>query len=203
MQRYMKSEQPYYGVRMPEVRRISRAIFTAHRIDSLPVFEATVRTMYDEAGHREDRYAALALVAHRYYLPFATPASLPLYEHLIRTGAWWDLVDETSHRVGDVLRADRLEVTPVIDVWATSDSLWVRRSSIICQVGHKADTDLDLLARTIEPNLGDRDFFIRKAIGWALREVSYVDPSWVRAFVAAHDDLSPLSKREALRRIDS
>jgi 3-methyladenine DNA glycosylase AlkD len=201
MQTYMKSKQPYYGVRMPEVRRISKAIFTANLIDDRPSFEATVRALYDEATHREERYAALGLVAHRFYRRFATPASLPLYEHLIRTGAWWDLVDETAHRVGDVLRAYRGEVTPVIDSWATSDSLWVRRAAIICQVGHKTDTDLGLLTRAIEPNIADRDFFIRKAIGWALREVGYVEPDWVRQFVATHDDLAPLSKREALRRI--
>jgi 3-methyladenine DNA glycosylase AlkD len=202
MQKYMKSEQPYYGVRMPEVRRISKAIFTANRIDDQATFEATVRTLYDDASHREERYAALALVAHRFYRGFATAESLPLYEHLIRSGAWWDLVDETSHRVGDVLRISRADVTPVVGSWGTADSLWVRRASIICQVGHKADTDLDLLTRTIEPNIGDRDFFIRKAIGWALREVAYVKPDWVREFVADHRDLAPLSKREALRRID-
>jgi 3-methyladenine DNA glycosylase AlkD len=201
MQRYMKSKMPYFGVRVPIVRRLSKAVYDAHRIDDRPTWVATFLALFDEAGHREERYAALALVAHRYYRSFAGPDLLVPYEHLIRTGAWWDLADETAHRVGDVLEADRREATVVVRRWATSDDLWVRRASIICQVGHKADTDLDLLAFAIEPNIGEQDFFLRKAIGWALREVAYVEPDWVRRFVAAHDDLSALSRREALKHI--
>ena len=82
----------------------------------------------------------------------------------------------------------RETVTPTIREWSGADDLWVRRSSIICQVGHKAETDLDLLTDVIEPNIADRDFFIRKAIGWALREVAYVEPGWVHAFIDAHRD---------------
>jgi 3-methyladenine DNA glycosylase AlkD len=201
MQRYMKSAMPYYGVRLPEVRRLGRAVFTARRLPDRSTWEATVRAMFDGATHREERYAALALVAHRYYRPYTDVESLRLYEHLIRTGAWWDLVDETSHRVGDVLRSYRGEVSGVIRRWARSDSLWIRRSSIICQVGHKAETDLDLLRDAIEPNIADRDFFIRKAIGWALRDVAYVEPDWVRTFVNTHGGLAPLSKREALKHL--
>jgi 3-methyladenine DNA glycosylase AlkD len=162
---------------------------------------ATIRDLYDGATHREERYAALALAAHRYYRAFATaPPSLTLYEHLIKTGAWWDLVDEVSHRVGDVLRAHH-DVASVIRTWSTADDLWVRRSAIICQVGHKSDTDLALLSDVIEPNIGDRDFFIRKAIGWALREVAYVEPEWVHSFIDGHRALAPLSVREATKHI--
>jgi 3-methyladenine DNA glycosylase AlkD len=202
MQAYMKSALPYHGVRVPEVRRIVRPIYAAHPIDGRDAWEATVRAMYDDATHREERYAAFALVGHRLYAEYADGAAVPLYEHLIRAGAWWDLVDEASHRVGVALRADRPAVTAALDQWAVADSLWLRRSSIICQVGHKADTDRALLARAIEANAGDRDFFIRKAIGWALRDLSGTDPDWVRAFVSAHgSDLSALSRREALRRL--
>ena len=77
----------------------------------------------------------------------------------------------------------------------------MRRSSIICQVGHKTDTDLRLLRDVVEPNVDDRDFFIRKGIGWALREAAYVDADWVHAFIAGHPALSPLSVREATRHI--
>jgi 3-methyladenine DNA glycosylase AlkD len=146
----------------------------------------------------------LTLAAHRYYRTIARDvASLGLYEHLIRTGAWWDLVDETSHRVGDILVVHRRDVTPVMRAWSTSDDLWTRRSSIICQLGHKTDTDLELLTDVIETNLDDRDFFIRKAIGWALREVARVDAGWVHGFVVEHPGLSPLSVREATKHIGS
>lgn len=86
--------------------------------------------------------------------------------------------------------------------WAEDEHLWVRRSSIICQVGRRERVDLDLLAATIEPNLGDRDFFIRKAIGWALRDAARTHPDWVRAYVGRHAEaLSGLSRREALKHL--
>jgi 3-methyladenine DNA glycosylase AlkD len=202
MQAYMKSPLPYYGVRVPDVRRIVGSVCADLPIDGREAWEATVRAIYDEATHREERYAALALVGHRLARPYADAAAMPLYEHLIRTGAWWDLVDEVAHRVGDALRSDRAAVTVAVERWTVSDSLWVRRASIICQVGHQAATDRALLARAIATNIADPGFFIRKAIGWALRDLSGTDPDWVRAFTASHGEaLSPLSRREALRRI--
>jgi len=89
----------------------------------------------------------------------------------------------------------------VLREWATSDELWKRRAAIICQVLRKGDTDLALLYDCIEPNRGDRDFFIRKGIGWALRAYAWVDPDEVERYCATHD-LSPLSRREALRNLD-
>ena len=77
----------------------------------------------------------------------------------------------------------------------------MRRSAIICQLQHRADTDLDLLADVIEANVEDREFFIRKAIGWALRDYARTDGRWVRAFVQGHPGLSPLSRREALKHL--
>ncbi|HSS67974.1 MAG TPA: DNA alkylation repair protein [Nocardioidaceae bacterium] len=202
MQAYMKSALPYYGVRVPVVRSIVRTIYTQRPISQRDAWDATVRALYDEATHREERYAALALAGHRLYSAYVDAAAMPLYKHLVATGAWWDLVDEASHRVGDALRADRPGVTADLDRWIAADSLWLRRSSIICQVGHRADTDLKLLERAVTANLADRDFFIRKAIGWALRDLSTTNPDWVRAFVAEHaEELSPLSAREALRKI--
>jgi len=202
MQAYMKSSMPFYGVRMPEVRKRVRSLLNDMRIDDRSNWEATILQLYDDASFREERYAALTLVGHRFYREWAqAPLSLVLYEHLVRTGAWWDLVDETSHRVGDVLRADRAAVTPTIREWSGVDDLWVRRASIICQVGHKAETDLELLTYVIEPNIDDRDFFIRKAIGWALRDVAYVEREWVHDFIDAHPGLAPLSVREATKHI--
>ena len=85
--------------------------------------------------------------------------------------------------------------------WSTDTDKWKRRVSITCQLGLKCNTDLDLLYANIEPNLADRDFFIRKAIGWALRSHAWTDPGMVTAFVEAHPGLSPLSRREALKHV--
>ena len=84
--------------------------------------------------------------------------------------------------------------------WSTDDFLWVRRLAIISQLGRRDRVDLDLLAEVIEPNLADPEFFVRKAVGWALREAARVDPDWVRSYVAGHE-LSPLSRREALKHL--
>ena len=102
----------------------------------------------------------------------------------------------------DALDADRGPVTPTLRDWAADDDLWLRRAAVIAQVGRRDRTDLDLLVTAIEANLDDPTFWLRKAIGWALRDYARTDPAWVRGFVAVHDDrLSGLSKREALKRL--
>src|SRR5439155_772199 len=86
--------------------------------------------------------------------------------------------------------------------WSTDVNMWKRRVSIICQLSFKRETDLELLYANIEPNLGDREFFIRKAIGWALRQYAWTDPKEVARYVRAHDSqLSGLSRRIARARI--
>ena len=86
--------------------------------------------------------------------------------------------------------------------WSTDGNLWKRRSSIICQVSFKRGTDLELLYACIEPNLAGGDFFIRKAIGWALRQYAWSDPDEVRRYVSTNEArLSGLSRREALKNI--
>ena len=152
--------------------------------------------------HREERYAATALARHRAARPWQDPAALDLYRHLVVTGAWWDHVDEVaSHLVGGVLAGHRDDVTPVMRAWAVDDDLWVRRTAVLCQLNHRADTDVDLLRDVVEANVDDRSFWLRKAIGWALREHSKTDPDWVRAEVDRFGDrLSGLSRREAGQR---
>ena len=128
------------------------------------------------------------------------PSLVELYRDLIVSGAWWDHVDELSHRVGELLLGWPTRVRPVIAGWIGADDLWLRRSAIICQLGAKTKTDLALLADAITTNADDREFFIRKAIGWALRDYAYTDPDWVRTFVE-HHRLSPLSRREATKHL--
>jgi 3-methyladenine DNA glycosylase AlkD len=203
MQAYMKSAMPFHGVPSPVARSLLRDAFAAHPLDDRATWSATVLSLWDGATHREERYAALALARHRRYRAYLDPQVLPLLEHLVRTGAWWDLVDDiASHLVGPVLLAHHDETTPVMRAWATDSDRWLRRTAVICQLGAKDRTDVTLLAEVIDANLDDRDFFLRKAIGWALRQHAYVDPGWVRTFVADRSDrLSPLSRREALKHL--
>lgn len=203
-QRYMKSSLPFHGIAMPELRRRVSALISepVNRLDAAG-WKQGVLLLWDEAGHREERYAALILARHRLYRsPAQRVASLALYEHLIRSGAWWDLVDETSHLVGGVLATHRDEVSPIMRDWARDADVWLRRAAILSQLDHRELTDTDLLFDCIEPSLDDPDFFARKAIGWALRQYARTDPGWVRSVVVLLDDrLSPLSRREALKNL--
>ena len=204
MQRYMKSEQPFLGVAKPERARLARAVFAAHPPADRDTWLDTVRALWRRARCREERYLAIDLTGWRGSARWQTPDLLPLYEELVVTGAWWDFVDEiAARRVGPLLRAHPDQVRPAMLAWARDPDRWKRRTAIICQLGSRSATDTDLLADAITANLADRDFFLRKGIGWALREHAKTDPAWVRAFVAAHPDLSPLSRREALRRLDA
>ncbi len=103
---------------------------------------------------------------------------------MIVSGAWWDHVDEVSHRIGALLRSDPDVLRPTVLSWTVSEDRWLRRASVICQVGAKTSTDLDLLTAAVIANAGDQDFFLRKGIGWALRDYARTDPEWVRTFVA-------------------
>jgi 3-methyladenine DNA glycosylase AlkD len=199
-QAYMKSQMPFLGVRVPEVRRIVKAAAAEHPPGDLADLQSTVLVLWRNAGCREERYAAIELTGLR---PAAGELSmLAVYEEIIRTGAWWDLVDGVAHRLGALLQAHRAELTPVLGRWSRDGDFWVRRAAITAQLGAKAATDTALLAAVIEANLDDPEFFIRKAIGWALRQYARTDPAWVRAFVQRHwEELSPLSRKEALRNL--
>ncbi len=200
MQRYMKSAMPYRGVTTPVLREICRQVLPAYPLESSADWRDTVLELWDMASYREERYAALELVGHRRYARFRTLEALPLYVQLIVSGAWWDLVDGlATHQVSDLLRCAPEVMRGQLLAWSQGEDAWLRRTSIICQVGFKHSTDQALLYACIEPNLHERGFFLRKAIGWALREYGKVAPDAVAAYVAAHPELSPLSRREALK----
>jgi 3-methyladenine DNA glycosylase AlkD len=202
MQAYMKSEMPYRGIAAPDMRAISKGIFANHPLETCAEWRAAVLELWREAQFREERYAAMELLGDRRHRDCRTPDVLPVYEELITTGAWWDYVDEVAHLVGDLLRAYPQQLRPVMRAWSSDKDMWKRRVSIICQISFKKATDVDLLYANIEPNLADRRFFIRKAVGWALRAYAWTDPEEVARYVAANEArMSGLSKREALKNI--
>ena len=134
--------------------------------------------------------------------PLQSPKLLPLYQEMIVTGAWWDHVDAVAHRVGRLLLAYPADVRPLLLSWSTAPDRWLRRVAVIAQLGAGERTDRELLTAVVDANAGDPDFFLRKAIGWALRDYARADPDWVLSFVATRTGtLSPLSRREATRRL--
>ncbi len=200
MAAYMKTAMPFYGVQKPDRVPIYKAIkkdFAAQNIDE---YKNHVRALW-ALPHREEKYTALeyALQNKR----FITTESLDLYEELIREGAWWDFVDTIAvHLVGEALLHERSEVKNLLDQWVSDDDLWIRRTAILSQNKHKTHTDEKMLYKYIKKRMHEREFFITKAIGWALREYSYTNPKSVKEFIAKNqNELAPLSIREGSKRL--
>lgn len=200
MQAYMKSEMPFYGVQKPQRVPIFRALKKGFVPRDRQDYEARVLALW-ALPRREDRYAALFYA--RSFKAHITLESLPLYERLIREGAWWDLVDEVIMKLLNPLTlAHRATLRPLMDAWLEDEDLWIRRAAILCQAKHKAKTDPEQLFAYCLARAAEKEFFIRKAIGWALRQYAYTNAKAVRAFLEQHkDDLSTLSYREASKHL--
>ena len=201
-QAYMKSKMPYLGVTVPQCRRIAGSVFRALPLPNAETWESAILALWREAAHREERYAAIELLNFPRYSGWIAPERVPAMEELIVTGAWWDYVDAIAGRaLGVLLAAHPRPAGALLRAWAMSDNVWKRRSAILAQLRRKRATDTQLLTDVIEPSIGEQEFFLRKGIGWALREYSKTDPEWVVAFLDAHPDLSRLSRREALKHL--
>ncbi len=202
MAAYLKTDMPFWGIKKPARVSVYRAVRDRFRTDDRDEYEANVLALW-ALPHREDKYAAIdyAKLCRR----CVVPESLGLYERMIREGAWWDFVDDiAANLVGRVLMESRPEITPILRRWAQDEDLWIRRSAILAQLKHKERTDEALLFELCAERLHEREFFMRKAIGWALRQHSYTAPAAVGAFLLEHrGQMSGLTFREgakALRR---
>ncbi|MFD0659220.1 DNA alkylation repair protein [Thermocatellispora tengchongensis] len=201
MRAYMKSDLPFLGVQATPRRAALKRVFAEHRIATAPEWRRTVLSIWREAEYREERYAAIELSGFRYYKSWQTLYTLPMYEEMIVSGAWWDYVDELAiHRIGHLLLTFPDTMRPLMLEWSRDADLWKRRTSILCQNKFRDRTDLGLLYACIENSLSDTDFFARKAIGWALREYAKVDPREVVRYVE-HHGIAGLSRREALKNV--
>jgi 3-methyladenine DNA glycosylase AlkD len=196
----MKTNMPFYGV-----QKAARVEILSELMDRFPVpdresYEAMVLGLWD-LPNREEKYLALGVARH--LREHVTPLSLPLYRNLIVEGAWWDFVDEIATKLIRRLVVEHPAQTwPVVDLWIDDEDMWLRRSTILCQIGAKQDTDTARLFGFCERRAFEEEFFIRKAIGWALREYAKTDPEAVAAFVLAQRArLSSLSYREATKHI--
>jgi 3-methyladenine DNA glycosylase AlkD len=200
-QAYMKSEMPYHGVTAPKVGAICKEVFAPLSFADRKAWEKEVRAIWDGAKFREERYCAVALTDVKQARPFQTPDAMPLYEKMIVEGAWWDLVDEiATNRVGPIFRAHPKVMRPMMLKWAKGEDMWKARTAILCQCRSREETDAEFLYACIEPSIASKEFFLRKAIGWALREYAHYDMPAVKRYVKKNAArLSGLSKREALK----
>jgi len=131
MQAYMKSTMPYRGVSSPEQKAIWKAVFLAHPLSSSREWQKVALTLWREATFREERYGAIALTGLRQYALHRTMDSIPMFEEMIVTGAWWDFVDTLAgHNLGDILRAHPRKMKPLMRRWARDADMWKRRTAI-------------------------------------------------------------------------
>ncbi len=196
MAKYMREQFAFLGIKTPQRKALLKKYIKAHGLPPVEDLDEIARQMWD-LDAREFQYVAMSLLDRM--KKHIGPEHRPLIEHLIVTKSWWDTVDGlASHQVGDLLSRFPALKEPVIGKWRGSDNFWLRRTTLLFQLRYKDQTDEDLLFALIGENLGSKEFFINKAIGWALREYSKTDAGAVIDFVR-QTPLEPLSEREALK----
>lgn len=186
MAAYLRGHFDFLGIPTPARRAASQAVLRELR--GSPDWEFV--TACWAAKQREFQYVACD---HLRSVPLGA-ADLPRLKQLVTTRSWWDTVDALVKPIGRAADAGAMRD------WARDDNLWVRRTAILHQLGRKTATNPELLRDIILGNLGSGEFFIDKALGWALRDYSKVNPEWVRDFLAEHAaELAPLSRRQAAK----
>lgn len=200
MAAYMKTDQLFYGVTAPERRSILRRMVAEFVPSDASDYRRAVLALW-ALPHREEQYLAIGYA--RRFESFVNHDQLDLYRGLVVEGGWWDFVDEiASHLVGRVLLAQRAATSDDMRAWIEDDDMWLRRAAILSQLRHKENTDSVMLFDFCRRRAHDSEFFIRKAIGWALREQAKTDPEGVRSFRdEMGGDLSGLSRREASKHL--
>lgn len=199
MSAYMKDHFSFFGIKSSERREIQKQFLSEYGLPK--PFDPAVFEGFWSASEREFQMAGLDIL--RRQSKKCEPDDIHLIEKLIVSKSWWDSVDGLSSWVcGPYFLKFPEQTKPITDRWADSEKMWLRRASIIFQLGYKDQTDVDVLKNHIEMNLGSTEFFINKAIGWSLREYGKTNPNWVVKYVESLENrLHPLSKREALKNL--
>ena len=191
MKAYMKNKFEFLGVKTPVRRKLAKAFFkqgTDFVIDWNFINEAW------NNPYRELQYTSLDYLEIRKKL--LTPSDLPRLKKLAQTKSWWDTIDFLDRLVGSII-ARFPETKATILSWSCDEDIWLRRLAIDHQLSRKEKTDTELLEKILANNLGQPEFFINKAIGWALRDYSKTNPDWVRDFIERHRAaMAALSIRE-------
>ena len=200
MEAYMRNQFPFYGVMSTPRKELLKALKKEH-LEVLDSNEkrALIQLLWEEE-HRECQLVALDWLMQWKPKEF-TASDIDLFEWLITTKSWWDTVDGIAPNVvGKYARIFPEQMKETLHRWESHDSFWIRRACLIFQLRYRQETDLDLLQYFINKFKPDREFFIQKAIGWSLREVSKWNPTWV-ARVVEEEQLTGLAKREASKYI--
>ncbi len=194
---YMRNQFEFFGLKAATRQRISKT-YMKKKLPAYADLEIIVTQLW-QLPEREYQYFAIDLIAAMKKL--WTADVIKLIEYVLVNKSWWETVDHAATDLtGPYFKIFPLQISKVADKWNRSDNFWLQRSSIMFQKKYKKETDTALLSKYILNHTQSNEFFIQKAIGWALREYSKTDPAWVKKFVK-ENKLAPLSEREALKRI--
>lgn len=196
MEKYMKNHFPFLGIKKPLRAELEKKFYGQTGLAKEPFQEEFVRTLW-EMPEREYQYAALGYLEK--FSKKLGSDDLELLKELITTKSWWDTVDALAAKPVGILGAKFPDTIPAeMDKWAVSDNMWLRRTAILFQLKYKKETDEQRLYTYIRQNANSKEFFIQKAIGWALREFSKTNPDSVKNFIES-TELAALSRREGLK----
>ena len=199
MKKYMRDQFEYLGIKSPQGSVLLREHLNDHGLPPLNQLDVILCELW-ALPQREFQYAAITLAGK--LEKKVEPEFITTIEYLITTKSWWDTVDTLAgHAVGSQFKRFPAVMEKYLKKWRKSDNFWLRRTTLLFQLGYKKDTDFDLVCELIRENLGSDEFFINKAIGWALRQYAHTNPAPVKKFVKATKELHPLSRREALKNI--
>ncbi|MBI5963385.1 MAG: DNA alkylation repair protein [Chloroflexi bacterium] len=199
MKKYMREQFEYLGIKTPQRAALMKEFIHEHGLPPLDKLDIISRELWS-LPQREFQYTAAGLLGRLENK--LEPEFISTIEHLLITKSWWDTVDTLAgNAVGTHFKRFPKVREKYLKKWRKSDNFWLRRTTLLFQLGYKEETDFDLLCEIIKENLGSDEFFINKAIGWALRQYAHTNPAPVKKFVKATKDLHPLSRREALKNI--
>ena len=199
MAKYMKDLFPFFGIKTDERRAIFKSIFKTHQAEINENARAISWELFLKK-ERELQYCGIELLIKNLKNKYVIDDIIWI-EKLLITNSWWDSVDTISKFIlGDYLQQFPAEIPTVVSRFSNAENIWLNRSVILFQLGYKSQTDFNLLQSLCTKHSNSNEFFIRKAIGWALREYAKTDPEAVRGFVL-QSNLKPLSKKEALKNI--
>lgn len=200
MKKYMRDQFEYLGIKSPQMTKLHKEFIAERGLPPLTELDEIVRDLWG-LPQREFQYLALGLIGG--FEKKVDEDFITTLEYLITTKSWWDTVDTIAgHPVGTMFKRFPAVKKTYLKKWRKSENFWLRRTTLLFQLGYKEDTDFELLCDLVRENLGSDEFFINKAIGWALRQYAHTNPEPVRKFVKATKELSPLSRREALKNIE-
>mgnify|MGYP000069669918 FL=1 len=193
MAAYMKNQFLFYGIPSPNRKALYKDFLKEEKIKKIVDWALLDQCFEDE--HREFQYFACDyLVALAFYIPFEELDRIKAY---IQKGNWWDTTDALDQVIGKIGLIDT-RIKQAMILWSRSDELWIKRAAIDHQLLYKEKTDTQLLETILLNSLGSNEFFINKAIGWALRQYSKTNPRWVESFIKQHHAaLSSLTIKEA------